>query len=115
MRESDTFQAILEEGRVQGAHRFLLLVGRERFGTPDKATRRALQRITDLQRLERLAMRLLDVTGWEELLRTGKHPLCANSTQARSGASTWRCSSREAGASGSRTRLSVRPSKPSRT
>jgi hypothetical protein len=68
MRESDTFQAILEEGRVEEAHRLLLVVGRERFGKPNKATRQAIEGITDLQRLERLAAQLVHVSSWEGLL-----------------------------------------------
>ena len=115
VRESDTFQAIIEEGGVLALKRTLLRQGRVRFGKVDRATRQAIKGITDLKRLERLARRLLDVSSWEELLRTREQPLCASSTRARSGACTWRCSSWEAGASGSLTRLSVRPSKPSRT
>jgi hypothetical protein len=70
MRESDTFQAILEEGAVTGMHRLLLAQGRERFGKPDKATRHAVEAITDLEGLERLGKRLLTVASWQELLAT---------------------------------------------
>jgi predicted transposase YdaD len=74
MRESDTYQAILdegrEEGRVQGLQRALLHLGRKKFGEPDEAARRALLGITDLDRLDRLSERLLDVSTWQELLQT---------------------------------------------
>jgi predicted transposase YdaD len=76
MRESATYQAILEEGRSEGrvegrveeARRFLLLLGENQYGTPDAATRATLETITELERLERLARRLLEVSSWEELL-----------------------------------------------
>ena len=70
MYESVTYQAIVDEGRVKEAHRILLLQGRERFGKPDAATRKAITAITDLARLERLAKRLNKVASWQELLQT---------------------------------------------
>ncbi|HJT75725.1 MAG TPA: hypothetical protein VJ739_00840, partial [Gemmataceae bacterium] len=78
MRESDTYQAILDEGRdegrnegrVQGVQRTLLHQGRKKFGAPDEATRRALLEIMDLERLDRLSERLLEVSTWQELLQT---------------------------------------------
>ena len=48
----------------------MLRLGRKRFGEPDEATQTALRSITDLERLERMSERLLDVAGWEELLQT---------------------------------------------
>jgi predicted transposase YdaD len=78
MRESDTYQAILDEGReeglekgrVEGIQRILLHQGRKKFGEPEEATRRALMGITDLDRLDRLSDRLLEVSTWQELLAT---------------------------------------------
>ena len=74
MRESDTYQAILDEGReegvVKGVQRTLLHLGRKRLGEPDEAARRALLDITDLDRLDRLSERLLDVSTWQELVQT---------------------------------------------
>ncbi len=68
MRESVTYQAILNAGQVKQAHRILLLLGRQRFGGPNKATRQALEAITDLKQLRRLTLRLLDISSWQELL-----------------------------------------------
>ena len=76
MRESVTYQAILEEGEAKGAvkgavteaRKLLLLQGTERFGPPDRPTRDALEGIHDLQRLEALVVRLLYVGSWQELL-----------------------------------------------
>ena len=70
MRESDTYQAILDEGRVEGLQRALLHQGRKKFGAPDEATRLALLGITDLERLDRLSERLLEVSTWQDLLQT---------------------------------------------
>jgi predicted transposase YdaD len=70
MHESDTYQAILDEGRVEGLQRALLHLGRKKFGEPEEPTRRALLEIIDLDRLDRLSERLLDVSTWQQLLET---------------------------------------------
>jgi predicted transposase YdaD len=80
MRESSTYRAILEEGRVEGreegheegrvdeARRFVLL-GARKFGEPDARTAAVLEQIDDLDTLERLGDGLLVVSSWAELLR----------------------------------------------
>ncbi len=76
MKESVTYQAILEEGEVKGrnegavaeAQKFLLRQGQIRFGSPDARIRSVLEGITDVERLEALGERLLNVANWEELL-----------------------------------------------
>jgi predicted transposase YdaD len=72
MEESVTYQAIVrkgrEQGRVEEARRFLLLLGESRFGSPDAATRAALESIDDPGRLEELGMRLMSAGSWQELL-----------------------------------------------
>jgi hypothetical protein len=70
MQESLTYQAILEEGRVEGLQRAVLHLGRSKLGEPDELTRCALADITDLDRLERLLDRARDVSTWPELLQT---------------------------------------------
>ena len=77
---SSTYQKILEEdraqvraeGRVEGraeeARRFLRRQGTRRFGKPDAHIEAALDAIADLERLEQLSDRVLEVTAWEELL-----------------------------------------------
>ena len=73
MHESVTYQAILDEGRVEGRvdalQQMLLRLGRKRFGRVSKAMQTALQGITDVSHLERLTDRILDVSSWNELLR----------------------------------------------
>jgi hypothetical protein len=76
MRESVTYQAIVEEGRVEGrvegraeeARAILVRMGRKRFGPPDGRTLAILESISRPEYLEELSERLLDVTTWDELL-----------------------------------------------
>lgn len=72
MRDSLTYQAILEEGReegqVQGERRLLLRLGTARFGQPDELSRSRLESITEIPEIERLGERMLTVSSWSELL-----------------------------------------------
>ena len=72
MRESVTYQAILEEGREEGRveelHRTLLRLGRRRFGEPDETVRNQIEAIRDIERLEDLSERLVIVSSWDELM-----------------------------------------------
>jgi hypothetical protein len=70
MHESDTYQAILDEGRLITVKRAIVRLGAKRFGNPDKATTTAIDAMVDLQRLEFLHDRILDVKSWQELLAT---------------------------------------------
>ena len=77
MKESSTYQYMMEEGRAEGreqgrveeARRMLLLIGGKRFGETDADTQVAVNRITSQQQLEQLATRLFEVESWQELLR----------------------------------------------
>ncbi len=80
MKESATYQKILREGRVEGRaegrveglvegeRRILRRLGTRQFGKPDPLIDAALDAITDLDRLEQLSDRVLEVKTWEELL-----------------------------------------------
>jgi len=80
MRESSTYQFILDEGRAEGraegeargrsdeARRLILRQGTKRFGAPDAATEAALAAVDTVERLEQLAERLLEAESWAELL-----------------------------------------------
>ena len=86
MRESTTYQAILDEGRAEGevkgraegeikdraeeARRLLLRLGRKHLGEPGEAVEAAVRAITDVERLELLAERTTDFGSWRDLLRT---------------------------------------------
>lgn len=84
MKESVTYQAIVEEGvekgrlegklegrlegRLEEARQTLLDLGAERLRMPSEDVESAVRRITDLEQLRRLRRRLLHVSTWEELL-----------------------------------------------
>jgi hypothetical protein len=80
MKESVTYQAILREGKAEGraqglaegqakeARRILLLQGRSRFGEPTPEVAAALNALADVNKLEELSVRLLQVSSWQELL-----------------------------------------------
>ncbi len=68
MRESITYQMILDEGRVEALQEVILSQGRKRFGPPDDATTATLTAIEDVDRLKFLSNRLHDVESWQELL-----------------------------------------------
>jgi hypothetical protein len=78
MRDSSTYQAIVEEGRVEGraegradeARALLVYLGTRRFGPPDASIRDALDAVRDPERLDGWCKRLLDATSWAELLAT---------------------------------------------
>jgi len=59
-------------GRILEAQRLLLIQGEIRFGTPDERIREAIERIRDLEHLERMLVRILDanIHDWEDLLGT---------------------------------------------
>jgi predicted transposase YdaD len=76
MEESTVYQAIIEQGIARGeikgrreeARRMILLQGTKRFGPPAADVTAALEAIDDLERLEELQLKLLDVASWPELL-----------------------------------------------
>lgn len=76
MKESSTYQAILEEGRQEGrgegavveAKKVLRLLGGDAFGVPDARTAAAIERINDLTQLEELLRRVRSATSWQDLL-----------------------------------------------
>ncbi len=68
MKESTTYQAILEEGRLLEVREYVIDLGTEKFGPPDAATIAALEAITDLARLRELRGRVLSATDWQDLL-----------------------------------------------
>jgi hypothetical protein len=80
MKESSTYQAILEEGRTEGraegrvegavaeAKKVLRLLGDKPFGVPDASTATAIEQIDDLGRLEEMLKRLPTAESWQDLL-----------------------------------------------
>lgn len=98
MKESSTYQAILEAGeqlglakgeqlglvkgeqlglikgeqlgQVKEARRLVRRLAARRLGEPDQAAERSLEAIADIERLERMADRAFDAISWAELLDT---------------------------------------------
>ena len=82
LEDSTTYQLILNKGFAQGeargetrgalteARNLLLLQGRKRFGSAPPTTEAAVRAIEDRVRLERMAERIFDATGWDDLLAT---------------------------------------------
>ncbi len=76
MKESVTYQAIIEEGEAQGiakgeimeARSLLLRLGRRRFGPAPAAVTHMLDGIQDLSRLEAIAERVVEASGWDDLI-----------------------------------------------
>ncbi len=83
MEESTTYQAILAKGVAQGVAQgreqgvaqgvqalraTVLRLGVKRFGAPAAEVAARVENLNDLARLQDLSDRLLDVSGWDELL-----------------------------------------------
>ncbi len=72
MQDSTTYQAILRKGREEGkaeeATQMLLKIGRASLGPPEPGSLAVIESISDVTRIEELAVRLLRVSSWEELL-----------------------------------------------
>ena len=60
----------LGEGALQEARKLLVLAGRNPLGPPNAKTRKAIEGITDLARLEGMVERIHEVKDWPELLAT---------------------------------------------
>ena len=77
MKESSTYQAILQEGRVEGrvegqileARKLLRVLGEDAFGSPDDRIAARIERLDDLKRLEYLLKRVRSAGSWRELFR----------------------------------------------
>jgi hypothetical protein len=57
-------------GALAQARRLLLRIGQKRFGAPPPAAEAAVGAVADRDRLERMAERVLDAAGWDDLLAT---------------------------------------------
>ncbi len=68
MEESSGYQLIMERGERKSLIQTLFRQGRKKFGEPNSATLALVERLTDIDRLQALTDRILDVTTWQELL-----------------------------------------------
>jgi hypothetical protein len=70
MQESDTYLAILDEGREEQMKEDILFAGEKRFGPSDEVVKTTLAGINDLDRLRALFRRAFEVSGWRDLFDT---------------------------------------------
>jgi hypothetical protein len=72
MKESSTYQAILEEGRTEGAvaelKKLLRRWGERAFGAPGAREEAAIEQINDLAQLENLLDQVQTASSWQQLL-----------------------------------------------
>lgn len=68
MRESSTYQAILNEGREEAARAMVLRLGRRHLGEPAEQVLTTIENLQPKARLEQMFDKILDVKTWEELL-----------------------------------------------
>lgn len=69
MQESGTYQLILEEGAVKHTRELIVRLGSERLGAPEDKQKNKLNAIEDLDRLDRIALKVLTANSWDALLR----------------------------------------------
>ncbi|HQU43475.1 MAG TPA: hypothetical protein PK867_11735 [Pirellulales bacterium] len=70
LEESDTYLMIVDEGKEKQAKKAILMFGEERFGPADETIESDLDRVTDLDRLDRMIRRAAEATTWREILDT---------------------------------------------
>jgi hypothetical protein len=70
MEESDTFLAIIDEGRLREAKQVVVRLGQIRFGPLDPALKAILDVMNDLDRLERMLASILTAPGWAGVFAT---------------------------------------------
>jgi hypothetical protein len=71
MKESSTYMALYEEGRILEAKRILFRVGEKQLGPADESTRARINAIEDIDRLEALIDGVDKAASWSELLQNG--------------------------------------------
>jgi|GEM_PF-3339287 len=69
LEDSSTFQGAVQRGRILERRETILWFGTDRFGPPSEQVSTLVNRISDLDQLCALALRVLHATGWDDLLR----------------------------------------------
>jgi hypothetical protein len=68
MKDSVTYQGIVEEGMIRARQEDIIYLGRNKFGAPSEATEAFILGVIDLDRLTYLIRRLPAVSTWDDLL-----------------------------------------------
>ncbi len=74
MKESVTYQIILEEGALAEARKMLLEIGSDILGAPNSRVKNIVAKKEDVQELEQLVRRIHKTASWEELLDIPEKP-----------------------------------------
>jgi hypothetical protein len=69
MEDFPGYLMILEEGAVKHTRELILKQGRVRLGEPTEKQKNKLNAIEDLDRLDRIALKVLSAKSWDALLR----------------------------------------------
>jgi hypothetical protein len=69
MQMTETYQFILDEGAVKHMRQFILKTGTEKLGEPSEKQKNKLSAIEDLERLDRIALKVLTAKSWDAVLR----------------------------------------------
>ncbi len=72
MKESLTYQMIVDEGKEIGRHDMVLGQGRKRLGEPSELQIARLNQITNRDQLLGLAERIYYVSTWDELFKNNQ-------------------------------------------
>jgi hypothetical protein len=70
MHESETYQAVMDEGAERQVKKDILRLGQKKLGAADTSMTTKLEGISDLERLNRIHDRLFEATTWQDLLDT---------------------------------------------
>jgi len=70
VHESSAFEIMEDRGRVRGARRLLARQAQERFGIATAEAEIAIREVSDLERLERMAVAILRSADWNEVVAT---------------------------------------------
>lgn len=69
MHESVAYDIIMEEGAVAHMHKLILRLGRLKYGKATLEQKNKLNSIEDLERLDRMILRVARVKSWDALMR----------------------------------------------
>jgi hypothetical protein len=69
MKELPGYQFILREGAIDHGHDLILKLGRKQIGDPTEKQVAKLKSIEDLERLDRMVMKVYSAKSWDALLR----------------------------------------------
>jgi hypothetical protein len=69
MKDLPGYQFLLKEGAIEHTRELVLKLGREQIGEPTDKQAAKLKSIQDLERLDRIAVKVLTAKSWDALLR----------------------------------------------